>query len=247
MRITTGKYLPSLFFAVALIFATQAALPPEAPGSSPKVIPLNEETVFCIYHKLENDPMEDQDVEDLLSYSGAPAFSPFKPAEMFTKNTLGRAKERLGKKVRSLDPHALFQWVLPLGIQECKRGVDAEGPRFLEDRMPHPTSLIRARLTGEGFPEFRKGIRRLAERVSRGGDGTEGACITVYLRVVGAQYSPETRNIALEDVLIPTGHVVFRPVKIEVLAASPGKRILSRKDGKGSLNGGRRSPDVMSK
>jgi hypothetical protein len=225
MRSKAASRLP-LIALLLILTASQAPLP-EALGGEEKTTPFDREAVFCIYHRLAKDAMGDQDIEDFLSFSGTPAFSRFKPGEMFTRATLTRTRRRLEQRSRSWDRQVFFRWVLPFSLRECRDIINAEGRRSLENRMPHPTACIRARLEAEGFGRLRKAFPRVEARIAGNVQNRGALRVAVYLRALEAQYAPETRNIALEDVVIPIGYVLFCPVKIEVFAASRPRRILS--------------------
>jgi hypothetical protein len=51
-------------------------------------LPLDKETVFCIYYKMSGEYMDEQDLEELCLNLGRPTFTVYKPSEMFVKNTL---------------------------------------------------------------------------------------------------------------------------------------------------------------
>jgi hypothetical protein len=204
---------PLHLFQILLLPALLSLATVETGFCSPPV-PLDEEAAFCLYHAMSGVPLEDQDIEDLYFALGRPTFSAFKPAEMFTRNLLRAARKRLERQMHAYDSNTLFLRRFHLTAKDMENGFHAPGSGPFDEQMPHPTPFIRAELSQGGARDVRRALRAFLGK--RPDAAKKGVTLALYLKADAAVRSPETRNIALEDVLIPTGRVIFRPFKLGV-------------------------------
>ena len=209
-----------LSFLLLLAFSIPVQLPPDSQAAGDRFLPLDKETVFCLYYKMSGAHMDDQDIEDLCFDLGRPNFSAYKPAEMFLKPGVMEFRNRLLGKMRDYGEGVLFTWSFK-GILESGRSESYafELSRY-EKEMPHPTTYIRSALSREGWTLVEKAISRLSG-IAR----AEVLEITIYLKPEGIDCRTERRKIAGEEVRLPLRNVIFRPIKIKIIPSGEEKRL----------------------
>ena len=188
-------------------------------------LPLDKETVFCIYYKMSGENMEEQDLEELCRNLGRPTFTAYKPSEMFVKNTLRDLKCKLTEKTKALSGNSMFRWSLKRTLGPDDSGIYDHTVTLLNNDMPQPTVFIGSEMTERG----RRFIHRLLHSlVSKSSNQAEERAvnITVYLRPEKIFYRFQHRNIAREDIYLPFRSVIFHPIKIEVCPLKNPDRIL---------------------
>ena len=184
-------------------------------GIAGSTFPLDKETVFCIYYKMSGDFMEEQDLEELAFSSGRPAFTVYKPAEMFMKNSLRRLRDMLVKKMRNYGEDSVFKWNFKYTFVPDQSKIERRKSIFRNNQMPQPTPFIRSEMSKEGWRSVHKGLDSLLHKTSKRKEKMVFE-ITVFLKPEKTDYQFQKRKIALQDVHLPLRRVIFRPVKIGV-------------------------------
>ena len=181
--------------------------PSPARGDTADGRPLDEETVFCIYHWMSRETIDDQDLEALSRATGHPTYSNYKPSEMFIRTSLHRLRARLKRIMGGFDKTTRF--VGNAGVDEFVNGrLDLKG------LLPPATPYI--------FAEYARGsVRRLNTMIRRAlaaNGKTGGGRLAVIFEPVGVRRAGQRRNIALEPVRLPIRSVVLKPVRVIVCA-----------------------------
>ncbi|MBW1721249.1 MAG: hypothetical protein JRJ78_04220 [Deltaproteobacteria bacterium] len=183
------------------------------------VVPLERESLFCLYHKMSGKVIKDQDIEDLSAEEGRPFYSAYKPSELFTKKSLKAARKRLERLMRDLNGETLFIWLI-----ECRAVSSRRGSRGLYLKpsvtgLPESTPFIRAKWQRNGRRRLLKIVNSLLPKVP---DLWEGKTLRVkiHLKAVKTVEALEVRNIARQKVRVPIRYVLFEPLQAE-LAAEP--------------------------
>lgn len=197
------------------------------------VFPLDEENVFCIYYKMSGRGMYDQDLEELSRSLGRPTYTPFKPAEMFTKKSLRKLRYNLKRKIKKYDKHSLFKWGLKRVIKAGNTSVRGYKINSPDMEMPHPTPFIRSLVSTNGLKSINRVLdslisEALSKRLSR--SKKTALSITIYLRPEKIDYRNDERNIALEKVVLPHSYVIFYPVRLEISQSENPVKILTSQD-----------------
>jgi len=170
---------------------------------------LDDEAVFCIYHKMSGKDMNEQDMEDLCSKAGRPVFTAYKPSEMFIKHGLGILRDKLTQKIGNYKEDSLFRWAFKGTLKSNKKLIiDKKG-------MPQPTSYISSEISKRGWRYVRRMLNSLAVKKLSSGK-TRELEITVLLRPEKIDYRFQKRNVAHEDIVLPIRCVIFYPVRVEV-------------------------------
>lgn len=205
---------PRGFALILFCWAVFAAgiLPATAGSASVSLPELDPQGVFCAYYSLSGEIPEDPDIEDLYWDQGRPTFSSFKPAEMFSLQSLRDARGELEDQIRGIGRDTVFRWE-PEGVFVQNAGGGASfrfksGP----DALPQATELIRAEIPSSEWKRIEKALKDVSSSLNPRSDESR---MTIMLRPVRAEKRLETRNIARHDVAIPVRCVVFRPVSIE--------------------------------
>ncbi|MBN1105896.1 MAG: hypothetical protein JXL84_20975 [Deltaproteobacteria bacterium] len=217
-----GKAVHPLFaLAVALFLVSLSVM--ESPARS--LLPLDEEAIFCLYHKLSGEPMTDQDIEDLCFSQGRAIFSAFKPTEMILRQGLNETRKRLLDRIRAYGKDSLFVWDIEGVFRKNMAGSDEWAARFLRVEMPHPTHFIRSTLLAGGEKLVERELNAFLSCAT--GVGSRLALkISLHLRPEGIDRQTEKRVIAHEEVHLPLRSVIFRPVAVRVsLPGSDDERV----------------------
>ncbi len=180
------------------------------------VNPLDEEIVFCIYFKLSGNSLDAQDIEEFCYESGRPAFTAFKPSEMFMKNSVREHKIRLEEKIKQLKDNLIFTWkfsgiVVPNDLKKNDYNI-----MYDENDLPQPTPFINAELSKDGRRSLRVLLNSLVNRKFHSMEKKEFE-ISVWLLPQSIAFRYQKRNIAHEDVLLPIRYVIFHPIKVQAL------------------------------
>ncbi|MGD8388141.1 MAG: hypothetical protein PVG49_13450 [Desulfobacteraceae bacterium] len=185
---------------------------------------LDREGIFCTYYSICGETPETGDIEDLCWALESPTFSAFKPAEMFSGNSLRKARRRLNQRIRQINAESLFRW----SIEGRMHWTSSERARFhpitWEPDFPRATPYIGAEMLPEHWERLRKALKELPLEIPKGTSGWVSR-VGVLLKPYRVEKRFQKRNIALEDVLLPIRCVVFVPVAIQ-LPASPGTRVI---------------------
>ncbi len=202
---------------LSLFFADQGVCSP--------LFPLDRETTFCLFYKMSGEYMDDQDIEDLYFSMGKPIFTSFKPDEMFSKKTLRNLRQGLRVRMEDYNKNSIFIWRLRCNLDNGSPYKNAPKLNVDSNEMPQPTPLIRSTLSAISQKSIYRALERL--RCNKSYIKKESVLnIAIYLKPETVDYHPEKRNIALEEVLLPIRHVIFRAIKMEVSPLShPGRTI----------------------
>jgi len=202
---------PLFALAVALFLVLHPVM--ESPARS--LLPLDEEAVFCLYHKLSGEPMSDQDIEDLCFSRGRAIFSAYTPSEMIFRRGINETRERLLERIRGYGKGCLFVWDFDGVLRGSKSGMDDGGTGYIRVELPHPTHFIRSTLLAGGGKLVEKEVNAFLSRRPGAGNG-QALKISLHLRPEGIDRQPERRVIAHEEVNLPVRTVIFRPVAVRV-------------------------------
>jgi hypothetical protein len=192
-------------------------------------LPLDKETVFCIYYKMSGEDMGQQDLEELCLNLGMPTFTAYKPSEMFTKNTLRGLKHKLTEKMKALSGNSMFRWSLTRTLAPNNSGIYGHSFTLVNDDMPKATVFIGSEMTKRGKRFINKLLHSLVHASSSHAEQM-AVNINVYLRPEKIFYRFKNRNIARQDIYLPHRSVIFRPVKIEVCSEKNPDRVLLARD-----------------
>jgi hypothetical protein len=177
--------------------------------------PLDKETVFCLYHKMSGEDMEEQDLEELCFALGRPTFTAYKPSEMFMKNALRRVKRRLAERMNSYSEDCVFKWSFKCTLTPNRSEINGNKIMLSNNEMPQPTPFIMSEMTRRGQRSLKRLLDSLAARSfnqKQGGIST----ITIYLKPEKTAYRFQERTIGLQKVFLPIRFILFHPVKMEI-------------------------------
>lgn len=178
--------------------------------------PLDGEAVFCLYYRLSGRPVDLQDIEEFCHQSGRPAYTSFKPSEMFTKRDIREVRKKIEEKIRRMEEDSLFIWRFKASL--IPHGLKSGGCRitYRDKELPQATPYIFAEISKEGRIYLRKALDTFRkERSDHAGPQDLEICVSLRPEKVARRY--QQRNIALEDVSLPIRFVIFHPVDVKVL------------------------------
>lgn len=200
---------PRAVAAMASVICVLLALPGAVRGESVQGLSLNSETVFCLYHWMSREPMDNRDLEALSRAMGHPTYSDYKPSEMFTHNQLRRLRSNLLQIMGDFRETPEFVRILPLagGGKNALRA----GPL-----LPSATDYIRCELRPGDGARLERMLNGALERAGRSRSDRRAA---LYFKPVRVHRAGQHRNIALEAVSLPIRIVVLSPVRVEILDA----------------------------
>ncbi len=176
---------------------------------------LDEEAVFCVYHKLSVSDMDDQDIEDFCFKRGRPTFTVYKPSEMFTKQTIKEFRKKMKKKIRNLGDDSLFTWRFKGKVSDSRDGKGYRVECGFQD-MPRATNYINSEISKTGRRSLERILNSLVNRRS-GSVKDRELDINIVMRPQRIAFRFQKRNIALEEVLLPIRYVIFHPISVEAL------------------------------
>ena len=182
-------------------------------------LPFDDESVFCSYFIISGDEPDEQDIEEFCFQSGRPAFTAFKPSEIFTKNSIRKEKARISKRIDELKEDPLFIWNIKGELSYRSRSRDYR-VIINEIDLPEPTPYINSRISEEGSRALKRTLNSLVNKYS-GFLNKKELDINVSLKPESVVYEFQKRNIADEDVVLPIRYIIFCPVKVEL----PDKRM----------------------
>ncbi len=206
MKHFMGKWM------IVLLISGFVTLNPGIKGSCVALYPLDQETVFSLYHRLSGDYIDDQDLEELARLLGRPLFTAFKPTEMFTKAGLNGLRAKFERQIKKFGKDSIFTWEIdtitgpeqPLRIGTT--GILGHG------QMPQATPLIRAEISKAGL----KSIRNIMKGINSEFKSATPIKLILYLIPRRAHLDLDQRSVALEDIFLPLRRVVFHPIKMEI-------------------------------
>jgi hypothetical protein len=207
------RKIPHRLFAAAVALFLVPLLGMESAASS--LLRLDEEAIFCLYHKLSGEPMTDQDIEDLRFSQGRAIFSAYKPSEMILKQGIKETRKRLLDRIRGYGKDCLFVWDFEGVFRRNKAGIDHGATGSIGAEMPHPTHFIRSTLLAGGGKLVEKEVNAFLSRTP-GVGSAQALKISLHLRPEGIDRQSEKRVIAHEKVNLPVRSVIFRPVAVRV-------------------------------
>ena len=213
-----------------VIFSCALLLFPPNHNSWGSVFPLDEETVFCIFHNMSGKEMGDQVLEELLITLERPTFTPYKPAEMFLKNSLRQFREQLQEKAKKYNNTSIFRWSHNGVSISSNRKVRGYKIDFRSVEMPHPTPFIRAKVSGNSLKSIQRTLDSLVPKAMSAGFSQRNRThlnINIYLKPEKIDYGYHKRVIAGEDVLLPHCCVIFRPIRLEICDTKEPVKILT--------------------
>lgn len=192
--------------AVCLIFLICA------PGWA-GVSELDREEIFCACYSLCGETPGDGDIEDLCWALERPTFSDFKPAEMFSRNSLRGVRRCLEKRIQQMNANTLFRWNMKGHLRRTSGGRARFQPVTWKPDFPQATPYIGAEMPPRQWRRLRKALKDFPLDVPEEVSG-KAAQIGVLLKALRVDKRFQTRNIAREDVSLPIRCVVFVPVAI---------------------------------
>ena len=179
--------------------------------------PLDEEAVFCLYHRLSGNPVVLQDIEELCYQVGRPAYTSFKPSEMFMKRKIREVRTRIEEKIKRMKEESLFIWRFKASVIPHDRNPKGYRIVYRENEMPQATSFIISEISKEGQVYLNGLLNAFIKKRSDHTESAEELEIVVSLRPEKVAYRYQKRNIALEDVVLPIRCVIFHPVNVMAL------------------------------
>jgi len=222
-----------LYFLMIFIGSCALLLFPAHQNSWGSVFPLDEETVFCIFHKMSGKKMVDQVLEELCITLGRPTFTPYKPAEMFLKNSLRKFREQLQEKARKYNDNSIFRRSHSGVIISRNNKVLGYKTDFRSIEMPRPTPFISAKISRNGLKSIYRTLDSLVRKKLDPGFSQKNKApfdINIYFKPEKIAYGYHKRIIAGEDVLLPHSYVIFRPVRLEICDTGEPVKILTFRD-----------------
>jgi hypothetical protein len=212
--------------SIICIIALLSLLIWEAPSNCSDTIPLDNETVFCLYFKLSGTIIPDQDIEELLASSGKPMFTAFKASELFTNNKIRHTRKQLSTKTEQYDDNTLYTWIFHFTYDHDNIMNGVESPPSY-DGLPNPTPFISAEISKSGQKHINKQILLTLEKAKY--KNKSDLQIIVYLKPRNIKSRYEKRRVACQLVSVPLRRIIFHPVKIEIVPSSnSNKTILSQ-------------------
>jgi len=219
------KTFPGLLAVVLL--SGLLCLVPSGRGICGPAFPLDREAVFCMYYKMSRGCLDDQDIEDFCFSSGKPTFTPYKPAEMFTNNSLRRLRSGFLHKIREYGETSVFKWSFMATIMPVISGMKGRKFHLNKTGMPEPTSFISSEISRNGWMWIKKILNSLDGGTQIPREKTS-LKIDLYLRPEEIAHRFQKRNIARQNVRLPLSSVVFQPVRMELFRPGhPHKTLLS--------------------
>lgn len=175
---------------------------------------LDPEGVFCAYYYVCGEIPERSDIEDLCWALESPTFSAFKPAEMFSGNSLRKVRSRLHERIRQLNANSLFRWDVEGYLHPKSRDRARFQPVTRKPAFPQATPYIEAEVAPEQWQRLREALNDLPLKIPEGPSRRESR-VSVLLKPHKVEKRFQKRNIAHEDVFLPIRCVVFVPVAIQ--------------------------------
>jgi len=185
---------------------------------------LDREEIFCTYYSICGEAPEAVDIEDLCWARENPTFSAFKPAEMFSGNSLRRARSRLSERIRQINAESLFRWSIKGRMHRTSPERARFHPISREPNLPQATPYIGAEMPPEHWRGLLKVLKELPLEIPQG-TSVRSSRVEVLLKPHRVEKRFQTRNIAREDVFLPIRYVVFVPVAIH-LPLNPGTQVI---------------------
>ncbi len=177
--------------------------------------PFDEDTVFCSYFMISGNIPSEQDIEDLCFTIDKPAYTSFKPSEMFSKKSIKREKSRIEKKIKSIDSSSTLIWKVRLNLSD-KHGIDRYfSMAAINDNMPQPTPYISSRISAKGLRLIKNAVISLLN-TNRGILKKETEVI-ISLKPEKSEYGYQKRYIVEQDVTLPIRYVIFLPTEVRIL------------------------------
>ena len=142
--------------------------------------PLDEESVFCSYFIMSGDKPDEQDIEEFCFQSGRPAFTSFKPSEIFMRNSIKKERTRITERIEELKKDSLLIWSL-----KCEVSYGSSNGRYWviinEKDLPQPTPYINSKMSEEGSKSLRKTLNSLINQNS-GSSTKKEIDINIFLK-----------------------------------------------------------------
>jgi hypothetical protein len=176
-------------------------------------IPFEKESVFCMYFELSKEEVRLQDIEELLISQGRPAYSNYKPAEMFTRKSVKDKKADIEKKLQSYSQDTLLKWTLVYPSSILRSSVPI---RSLKKRVPVVTPFIQPQLTARSWALLQREIKRRLKTSDL--NHTQNIQIDIYLRAQKTEIHQRERVIARQRIYFPIRYIVFAPEKVDITA-----------------------------
>ena len=219
------RFKKYLHWTVIVVYSVTLFLLLSDQGICGSPLPLDKETVFCIYYKMSGEYMEEQDLEELCLNLGRPTFTVYKPSEMFVKNTLRGLKHKLTERMKAWNGNSIFRWSLKRTLAPDNSGIHDQALTLLNNDMPQPTAVIGSEMTKRGQRIINRLLHSLIPKSLNQAE-EKVLSVTVYLRPHKIIYRHQNRNIAREDIYLPLRSVIFRPIKLKVFPFKNPDRIL---------------------
>lgn len=179
-------------------------------------LPFDEDAVFCSYFKISGDKPAEEDIEELCYNTGKPAYSQFKPSEMFSRKTVIKERERLSAKINDMGADSVFVWKIKAAVTLEKHGNSIRDISCDFDNLPQPTPFINSQLSRSGIAKIKNELKGILKKNMKKIRGNE-IDIAVYLKPEKAVYGYQKRYIVEEDVVLPIRYVIFQPVQVQIL------------------------------
>jgi len=173
------------------------------------------EAVFCMYFKMSEEEVADQDIEELLIALGRPAFSDYKPSELFTRKTVRQKRAELDKNIRRLSEPTTLKWRFECLPSKLRSGFSTY---YLMKNLPFATPYIRSNISKKDLLAVIKQLRQVSKTARF--KFNEKVRIDIHLRPVKYENRTQERTIALQKTVFPVRFVVFEPLKVEVIQQS---------------------------
>lgn len=176
----------------------------------------DEYAVFCSYFKVSGDKPSDQDVEELCFTLDRPAYTSFKPSEMFSKKSLNKEKDRVDRIIKSITDNSTFLWKVKYNLSNNKDIDKYFSKSAIFEILPQPTPYINSRISGKGQRKIRQAIASLLKSYPEKIRNRDVEII-ITLKPEKSEYGYQKRNIVQQNVVLPIRYVIFQPTKVQIL------------------------------
>jgi len=187
-----------------------------AKGIQGATLPFNEDAVFCSYFKISGDEPAEQDIEEFCFKMGRPAYSSFKPSEIFSRQSISKERNRLIKKIDAIGKDPVFIWEIKGFFSTNSNSKRLYNINYNLDDLPQPTPFINSKLSKKGKRYLKKVLKKIIDKNVKNITENEFN-ITVYLKPEKTVYNYQKRYIVKENVVLPIRYVIFHPIRVQIL------------------------------
>ena len=203
--------ITTVLFPVTLFLSLCLSLPAHGRDN----VSFDKEAVFCSYFKISQEAFADQDIEELLMALGRPTFSNYKPAEIFTRQTIRQKRVELNGTIKRLSGPAPLKWHFECFPSKLRSGFSTY---YLRKNLPFATPYIQSEISNTDLLAIIKKLRRVSK--SRRFKYDEKVRIEIYLWPVKWENRLRARTMARQKTVFPLRYVFFKPLLVEVVPIS---------------------------